>query len=258
MPTAPSRTTTGLAYRDLGDPNASVVLVIHGMAEQGAEVLALGEALAGAGHRVVVPDLPGHGSSPGVAADLPIERLADALAAMCGELGLSGAGVVGHSLGGAVATALAAAHPDLVARMVLIDPGMAFPEEARAGFGAMYDSLTAENIEPTLRETLPPILFGPGDPPEVVDSVMAGMIGMGLEKFVALGRGLVAFDSFAALDRIDVPVLFVGNATPLAAIDNLRSRLSELSEVSFDDLSHQGLVNDPRVHTRIAEFLAAR
>lgn len=75
---------------------------------------------------VAAPDLIGHGRSSWAAPwtlDANIAALADLV---------DGAGpvvVVGHSFGGAVALSLAAARPDLVAALVLLDPAVALDGE---------------------------------------------------------------------------------------------------------------------------------
>ena len=58
------------------------------------------------------------------------ERLADQL----DREGLSGATLVGHSMGGAVALLTAAARPDLAGRLALIAPAGVFPSRTRRGF----------------------------------------------------------------------------------------------------------------------------
>lgn len=70
---------------------------------------------------VAAPDLLGHGRSSW---DAPwtIDANVDALAALLGADGGQPAVVVGHSFGGAIALNLAAARPDLVDALVLLDP----------------------------------------------------------------------------------------------------------------------------------------
>ncbi len=73
------------------------------------------------GHRVIGLDLLGHGGSEKPSSGYSITDQADLVAEALGRLGVRGATVVGHSLGGTVATALAGQSPDLVSRLVLID-----------------------------------------------------------------------------------------------------------------------------------------
>ena len=106
-----------------GDAGPRVVLV-HGSA-QGSRIggdhhFAAQQAMAGAGWQLIVPDRPGHGRSP------PPGRPDDAEAdgAWVADLLGDGAHLVGHSFGGCVALAAAAARPDAVRSLTLIEPGM--------------------------------------------------------------------------------------------------------------------------------------
>jgi pimeloyl-ACP methyl ester carboxylesterase len=72
-------------------------------------------------HRVVAVDLLGHGGSEKPGSGYSIENQADLVAGAMGRLGVGRAEVVGHSLGGPVAIALAEQSPQLVDRLVTID-----------------------------------------------------------------------------------------------------------------------------------------
>jgi pimeloyl-ACP methyl ester carboxylesterase len=72
-------------------------------------------------HRVIAVDLLGHGGSAKPSSGYSIENQADLVAEALGKLGVRDAEVVGHSLGGPVAIALAERSPQLVNRLVAID-----------------------------------------------------------------------------------------------------------------------------------------
>jgi pimeloyl-ACP methyl ester carboxylesterase len=72
-------------------------------------------------HRVVAIDLLGHGGSEKPTSGYEIENQADLVTGVLGRLGVSGAVVVGHSLGGPVSIALAEQSPQLVDRLVVMD-----------------------------------------------------------------------------------------------------------------------------------------
>jgi pimeloyl-ACP methyl ester carboxylesterase len=72
-------------------------------------------------HRVIAVDLLGHGGSEKPASGYSISNQADLVAQALGKLEVRDAEVVGHSLGGPVAIALAEQSAQLVNRLVLID-----------------------------------------------------------------------------------------------------------------------------------------
>jgi pimeloyl-ACP methyl ester carboxylesterase len=72
-------------------------------------------------HRVIAVDLLGHGGSEKPGSGYSIQNQADLVAQALSKLGVRDAEVVGHSLGGSVAVALASQSPALVNRVVIID-----------------------------------------------------------------------------------------------------------------------------------------
>jgi pimeloyl-ACP methyl ester carboxylesterase len=74
-----------------------------------------------AAHRVVAVDLLGHGGSEKPGSGYTPANQAKVVAAALKKLGVRDAEVVGHSLGGAVAVALAEQDPQLVNRVAIID-----------------------------------------------------------------------------------------------------------------------------------------
>lgn len=72
-------------------------------------------------HRVIIPDLPGHGASEVIDNPLSADRVLDWLGALIEETCPTPPVVVGHLLGGAIATRFAAEHGDRLSRLVLVD-----------------------------------------------------------------------------------------------------------------------------------------
>jgi len=72
-------------------------------------------------HRVIAVDLLGHGGSEKPSSGYSVKSQAEVVAEALGQLGVRDAEVVGHSLGGAVAVALAQQSPQLVNRVFIVD-----------------------------------------------------------------------------------------------------------------------------------------
>jgi pimeloyl-ACP methyl ester carboxylesterase len=86
------------------------------------------------GHRVIRLDLFGHGGSDKPGAGYSIDDEATAVTEALAKLGVSDATVVGQSLGGTVATALAERSPQLASRVVIVSqsPDDGAPNESLA------------------------------------------------------------------------------------------------------------------------------
>lgn len=72
--------------------------------------------------RVIALDLPGYGEAPEPATTPSIERMADLVASMLSSRRIKDAVLVGHSMGSQVVAEVAARHPGVVARLVLVGP----------------------------------------------------------------------------------------------------------------------------------------
>ena len=114
-------------YRDEGDPNAPVLLLIHGFSaslhtwEPWVERLATGGQRLG-DYRVISLDLPGHGLTSAPAGyRASIESFRDAVAAFTRAQGLERFFLAGSSMGGNIAWEYALAHPEQVQALILVD-----------------------------------------------------------------------------------------------------------------------------------------
>ncbi|MET0296052.1 MAG: alpha/beta hydrolase [Microbacterium sp.] len=97
------------------------LLLVHGIG-MGRRVFDDLVERVGPGIRTVVVDLPGYGDSPEPARTPSIERMADTVAALIRERLRGDVTVLGHSMGSQVAVEVAARHPRLVDRVVLVAP----------------------------------------------------------------------------------------------------------------------------------------
>lgn len=109
-----------LQVLDEGNPEGSPIVLIHGYTASMNWFEQLAPLLA-AQHRVISVDLLGHGGSEKPSAGYEISDQANAIAEALAGMEVTDATVVGHSLGGTVATALAEQSPDLAPRVVILD-----------------------------------------------------------------------------------------------------------------------------------------
>jgi pimeloyl-ACP methyl ester carboxylesterase len=107
-------------YGDAGDGPAVVFLHGWGLSARSyAQALPL---IAATGSRVIAPALPGFGRSDPLPGDYTFERLVAWLIDLLDAADIRDpAAIVGHSFGGAVATALAWEHPERVRSLVLVN-----------------------------------------------------------------------------------------------------------------------------------------
>lgn len=114
-----------MAYMDVA-PTAElrgVVVLLHGKNFSGAYWARTIEALTAQGYRVVVPDQIGFGkSSKPRNYQFTFQALAANTQALLTKLGVTEATIVGHSMGGMLATRFALMYPEVTRQLVMVNP----------------------------------------------------------------------------------------------------------------------------------------
>jgi pimeloyl-ACP methyl ester carboxylesterase len=113
----------GTEYQVTGQGRA--VVLLHGCPDSGRLWRNQGPALAGAGFRVIVPDLRGYGRSdkPEAVEAYALSQIAGDVTAILADLEIDRAHIVGHDWGAALAWALAFFAPDRVDHLVVLSVG---------------------------------------------------------------------------------------------------------------------------------------
>lgn len=174
-------------------------LLIHGFTGDRTAWAATASALRRAGHRTAIFDLPGHGETTVEAADLV--ALTDAAAALAAKLP-GPLVLVGHSLGAAIAVALAARLGAKVAGLVLLTPAGAGPQIGAEFVHGMAGATTVGEVGHLLR------LLGPkgGALSDAVLAQMAGQMARGrlkpLAAALASNEGRQRIDLIRALQTL--------------------------------------------------------
>lgn len=210
---------------EVGDGRLSVcdvgagpaVVFLHGNASRWQHWVSQLRALSRC-YRCVAFDQRGYGASDPLRGPNSLSRMADDTAALCAALGIARAYVVGLSMGGEVAQALALRHPALVAGLVLAGTGLlAAPPDGLPELTAdLLRQLLAAGLGPAFRQA------HPEQAARLIDEHMA-------TDLDTLRR--ITFDDFAQIDpaRISAPTLLIaGEHDPLkppAAVRQLAERI---------------------------------
>ena len=209
-------------------------------------------------HRVVAVDLRGHGASDAPEGDYPIPLMADDVAWICGELGLEGVVLVGHSMGAAVVVDAAARHPGLASRLVLVDGApISTPAEVASALAPFLEALRGPGAEAARRHFVDTLLFLPSDDPAVKARVVEEMMAPPDRVARACFEGLGGWEGAAALRAVTVPVLAIHAENPLNPPDRLVALNPGLVNVTTPGVGHfNQLLAPDEVNRLIAEFLA--
>jgi pimeloyl-ACP methyl ester carboxylesterase len=113
-----------LAYMDVppaGTPNGRTALILHGMNFYAEAYTGTIEALSAAGFRVIAPDQIGFGRSSKPVVQYDLNFMAGNTKALLDQLGLERVAVIGHSMGGMVATRFAMVYPETTSHVALVN-----------------------------------------------------------------------------------------------------------------------------------------
>jgi len=202
------------------------LLLVHGMMISGEMFGPVVEHFA-ARHRVIVPDLRGHGRSRALPPPYTVTQLASDLAQLLDHLGVDSSAVLGYSQGGAVAQQLALDHPGRCNRLVL------------ACTYAFNMATVREKIEGRL---VPVLLTVMGMRPFARLLASQGLKQVGKERagwvvnliadqdrdlMVSAWKAAMAFDSRRRLSEITCPTLIVAGSDDTAVPPHHATMLHE-------------------------------
>jgi pimeloyl-ACP methyl ester carboxylesterase len=126
-----------------------VVLGIHGVTASSMSLLPIARRL-GPALMLVAPDLRGRGGSASLPGPYGLQAHAQDCAAVIETVAPGAVVVLGESMGAYVAVVLAAARPDLVQRLVLVDGGLPLPLPKELGENLDFDALVKATLGPAM------------------------------------------------------------------------------------------------------------
>ncbi len=112
-------TKPALFFEEFGQGEPLVLL--HGLAVNGDMFSPVTDRLS-QGHRLIVPDLRGHGRSEALPGPYSPKHMSEDVRELLDSLFIKSAGVLGYSEGGAVAQQFARDHPDRISSLILVCP----------------------------------------------------------------------------------------------------------------------------------------
>ncbi|WP_428374474.1 alpha/beta fold hydrolase [Lichenicoccus sp.] len=211
---------TRLHYVEAGE--GPPILLIHGLGGQLLNFAGDGLAPLGRDHRVIALDRPGSGySTRPFTASAALGAQAATVAGFIRALGLQRPLVVGHSLGGALALALALDHPDSVGGLALLAPLTRVQDRVPAPFrrlvvrSRILRLIMAWTIATPLairhREEALDTVFGPDRVPRDFPMGNGGLLSLRPSAFFGASTDLVAINRdlpglVARFGSIKVPV----------------------------------------------------
>jgi pimeloyl-ACP methyl ester carboxylesterase len=253
----------GIPTRVLEGGDGPPVVLLHGPVASAAHWMQVIPGLAGT-HRVIAPDLPGHGASDAGEHPLDRERILAWLDELIAVTCPSPPALVGYALGGAIAARFAIGRTDRLERLVLVDALGLTAFRPAPEFGLALDGFLARPAEDTHDRLWRRCAFD-------LDGVRARMgerwpafvaanVGSAGEPGVqaAVGALMAAFGAPAigddTLARIAVPTALIWGrhdlATPVSAAEATAARHGWPLEVIAD------AADDPAIE-RPEEFLRA-
>jgi pimeloyl-ACP methyl ester carboxylesterase len=256
-----------LHLRDSGPREAPAILMLHGFGsslhtwEDWARLLE-------ADHRVIRLDLPGFGlTGPDPTGDYSDARSVAVLRALLDRLGVARATLIGSSMGGRIAWAFAAAHPDRVAKLVLVAPdGFASPGVAygrRQEVPALMHVLPYTLPRSMLRANLAAAYADPARMTEAtVQRSYDLMLAPGVRRAIIARMGQVVLpEPVPLLRRITVPTLLLwGEQDRMIPIANAQDYLAALPDarlVALPGIGHVPMEEAPEATIApLRDFLA--
>jgi pimeloyl-ACP methyl ester carboxylesterase len=209
-------------------------------------------------HHVVAVDQRGFGASDKPQQKYTIEGFADDLAWLCRELGLTKPAIVGHSMGGAIALATAARHPDLPRAIALCDPAIFFPSFMASAIQPFLDALASPGFKEAATQFADQRLFIRADDPTMRARIVAEMGETPQHVMSTAFQSIMSFDSESAAKACKVPALLIDAEPPVCERARFKAACPQLQFASTAGAGHfhQLLVPD-QVNAMLERFLAA-
>jgi pimeloyl-ACP methyl ester carboxylesterase len=213
------RDGVALAYEEAGSGDPPILLV-HGWCCDHTHFTPQFEYFCH-NHRVVAVDLRGHGQSDKPHQNYTMAAFADDLAWLCGQMDVKKPVVIGHSMGGLIATQLAAQNPDLPAAIIAIDSPLLPSQERLNRRKSVVESLRGPSNRDVARQFVE-AMFLPTDDQRRKAQIVGSMTTAPHHVMVSTMEQVSSWDGAEALSACKVPTLLISAGNFVEDVNRLR------------------------------------
>jgi 2-hydroxy-6-oxonona-2,4-dienedioate hydrolase len=228
-------------YREAG--RGAPLVLVHGLGLSSRFWHQSYGPLAAAGYRVLAPDLPGFGATPGPATGLSVRQTAEWLLAFADRAGGGRAAWLGQSIAAQAVVELAARRPEAAAALVLASPT-----------GAPHRLRVARQAAALARDAVK-------EPWQLITTVAREYAGLSPAAYIGTWVKAQRHQPLARAARVRCPALIVvGRADPVvpdAFVAALERALPRGRTAVVDDAAHGVVYDRPdALHRAVLPFLA--
>lgn len=242
---------------DLGPRDAPTLILLHSLGLDHRVWVPVAERLAQQ-FRIILLDLPGHGSLGAESILDELSAAADELAEILGALGLDRVAVAGLSMGGAIAQEFCLRHPTKASQLILVATlakGLSiFEERAKIAEVGGMQAVVEATLERWFRQS---------DIEQDIEAVRyarSSVLHQPVGAWAAAWRALARFDARERLSYLDVPVLCIAGecdvSTPPSVLQGIANAIPSARLQIVSGAPHILTLTHPdEVSRTIADFL---
>jgi pimeloyl-ACP methyl ester carboxylesterase len=235
-------------YRVIG--NGAAVMLIHGFAEDNSIWNDISAALS-ENYQLILPDIPGSGGSPAMTKQHSIDDYAAAMLAILQEEQLDNVVVIGHSMGGYIALAMAEKKPSAIKALGLFHSSAYADDALKIATRHKAISFLQENgSQAFLKTSLPGLFADPLQHKKSIDNLLQKAENYSRDTLIQYYEAMIKRpDRTDLLVRAKFPVLFVmgfeDKAVPFSH-SLQQSHLPSISHISIlRGSAHMGMIEEP-------------
>ena len=228
-----------LYYEEAGQ--GPPVLLLHGLGSSARDWELVAPQLA-AGHRVIRPDVRGHGRSDKPPGPYSVPLFAKDVAALCDRLGLTQLHVMGLSMGGMIAFQLALDRPELVRSLTIVNSGPDMVPRTASRFVAFKMRLLLLRLfgPPFLAKIVARKLFPKPEQDALRQQVQAALGSNDPQVYLDATRALIGWTVLPRLGEISCPVLILASDNDYTPLSEKQAYAALLKNARLEEVRDSG------------------